>query len=1113
MAEQTTLQAIGLQTSPNELGSVPAGGLVKAENCVMLAPGVVASRRGQESIGYAPSAAPNALAIYDDTLIAQVGASTLQRDTGSAFTSYSGSYTPRGDYRMKFLTAQGNLYFTTTTGVYRLDSTTVTPALAGVPVALDISGIAVGSDAGFLADGSSVAYRVAIGYKDLQGNLHLGAPSGRYAYTNSSGGAKNLSVTFPLPSTVTIDHFWQLYRTNTFASGTTPGDEMRLVQEAYFTSAQVSALAVTVTDTSPDGFLGAWLYTNEINGQGILQANDPPPLCSDLAWWDQRAWYADTQQPQSMTLQILGCGFGQDGRTGIRPNDSLTLGSESYIAGTSVSSLGGGDYTYDLETALDADVNVQNTALSLVKAINTYSASYRASYQSPADGDPPGIIQITGRTLTTSAFRASAQSIDVDVNAGQMSRSFNTVTINTATEHGFDVDDTFYLSGSGGMSGISAGTYTVATVPTSTQFTFTESGSNDTSVSAVTVRRVTPQAGLAWSPNLPIAYFSLPAGNLSRTGSTVTATVGVKSASALVPGVSVVIEPTSTPDADFAAGTFTVATVDDIGGAFTYSQAGSAVTSDYAYRSGARVTSDPQEAPERVYYSKLQQPEAVPQNGSALPTGGGYVPVGTKGKPVRRIVALGDALYCFKDEGIWIISGQAPYRVDLLDDTVKIVAPDSAVVVSGRIYALTNQGVVAVSNTGAQIVSGPIEQDLFQYFGPTLADVKTDAFGVSHETDRLYTLWMPALSGASSAPYNVRRAYVYSTLARAWTTWELVRNCGIVNSSDDTLYMGGTTAAIYTGRNTKKALDYSDAQSALLTTGYDSTTRTISVVSSSGVSIGDAIYSTTPGIVTSVPSSTSIVVSGGSGFGNQPQYQASGSVDLSASFEPGGDVGVIIGGVTVTVPYTGDHAADAASLMDAVNDDPSASAIVTAEMSEVYPETVFFGAVFPTYTGTLGNAITLVAVGTGVTVSGSTLTGGQDINVVFKAIPCALKWRTFTDGSAADEKQWNEGHLHFRERSFYSGTVALTTDIQTTEQTVDIIPGEATDGTIASFAADPNLYPGMPVEPKKSRFDVPQEVGRSAYLNLEWDITEAFAVWWLNGVTLSYERVSDRSQR
>jgi len=1123
VSEKSILTAIGLQTSSNEFGATPEGGLVKAENCVMLGPGLVGSRRGQAQQAYAPSARPNNLWFWGDLPVVQTDDDTLEHDTGSAWVAWDGTYVaPSSLMRMKAESADQNLYITTTRGVYRVDSTATTPQKAGAPPADDIFEAVVNATTpGFLAAGSSTAYRVVIGLKDAQGITHIGAPCGRCVVQNGEADARNVNLTFPPPNDATTSMFWQLYRAKqtptTQTQGTStvtvqPSDELYLAYEAFFTSDQIDANAVEYTDTSPDQFLGGPLYTNGITGDTAKYQNDRPPLAYDLAWWQDRMWYGNVRWPQAMDLRIIGVGAGQDGYTGVRLGDTLTVSGGGI--GTHVAWFEDDDsnaplyYKYKLiDDTGDAGRNIELTTRSLIASINRSSSliAFRATYTS-APSDAPGAFRIEKTDVEDPQFFAKLNTWPFEIPAGGLDRVSNVVTVTTSDPHGLVANDQAYIAPVSSadanfpIAGLNPFTVKASPPPTTYSFTVDWSGGDATSATDYYVRRATPIPQWAWTPAPPPGYFSIAVGGLSRTGSTVTATT--TASHGLLPGNVVVIEPTTTLDPDFPAGTVTVETIPSTT-TFTYGQTGAAGVSTTAYQSGARVASTNDEARDGIAWSKGSAalaggPEAVPRLY--------FTRVGVKDKNVLRIIPLDNYLFVFKEEGVYVVTGTDPtnFRVTLYNDTIHLYSPDSVVVCGGKVYALTNQGVVALNGSGWDSVSDPIEQDLFQYFGPSLATVRTQAFGVSHETDGLYSLWMPALSGAADPPYDTPRAYVYST-SSGWTTWELERYCGRIRTSDDSLFMGDYADAVtYIQRNTKTAIDFADSTTALTVNGWDATTRTMTVDSTTGVTAGDGIIQDDQtALVLTVTNATTLVLSGGT---FEVGTFASGSVDLSAT--SAGPCGVSIMGHNVTVPYTGDPDVDALALYNAINADSTAlSYVATSGPNPPVDGIIPLGANITNYPGAAGNSITLAALGAGTTVSGATLEGGADATATaYAAIPCALKWRSITGGSPAQRKVVREFHAHWRNRDFYKGTFVVTTDITNATATKPVVTSEL------PYEPDTNVYPGMPVPPRKTRVHaMPIEVGRSSYLHIEWNNREAFAVWVLNGLTVIGEAASERS--
>ena len=101
--------------------------------------------------------------------------------------------------------------------------------------------------------------------------------------------------------------------------------------------------------------------------------------------------------------------------------------------------------------------------------------------------------------------------------------------------------------------------------------------------------------------------------------------------------------------------------------------------------------------PNRIMWSELDQPEAVPP-GNELIVGSGEI---------YRIMATLDALYVFCSDGLYRLSGFAPdWRVDPIDPTLILAARNALDTARQVIWASTNRGIVAITDgAGVQEVS------------------------------------------------------------------------------------------------------------------------------------------------------------------------------------------------------------------------------------------------------------------------------------------------------------------------------------------------------------------------------------------------------------------------
>jgi hypothetical protein len=217
----------------------------------------------------------------------------------------------------------------------------------------------------------------------------------------------------------------------------------------------------------------------------------------------------------------------------------------------------------------------------------------------------------------------------------------------------------------------------------------------------------------------------------------------------------------------------------------------------------AGVTSDNERRVNYVYYSLPGEPEAV--------SAANFIPVGTGGKAIRRIVPQRDRLLVFKDEGTYAIYGDFPFQVSLIDDTVAILAPDSAVAIGSTVIVLTEDGIMAVSDGGIQMISKVIDSTLKPYGAAPYRSTTRTAFGVAYESEKVFALFMPSLGITG---YEAK-AYVFGLESQAWTTWSFPqpRICGRVDPFSDTAYYGiATSPYLVKDRNSSSLDDYIEGE-------------------------------------------------------------------------------------------------------------------------------------------------------------------------------------------------------------------------------------------------------------------------------------------------------------
>jgi len=223
--------------------------------------------------------------------------------------------------------------------------------------------------------------------------------------------------------------------------------------------------------------------------------------------------------------------------------------------------------------------------------------------------------------------------------------------------------------------------------------------------------------------------------------------------------------------------------------------------------SGQIVVSSDDARKNRVFYSKFQEPDAVPVLN--------YIDVGRLDQAILRVVAVRDAMYVIKEDGIWYLSGlDAPFTLVELDSTCHCIAPATVVMLNNTIFMLANQGVVQVSLSGVSVISFDIEPAI-QFGALLLSNLATVAHGVGHESERSYILWLPTVSGDTYAT----QAYVYHAFIQEWTRWTKPAAAGVALNTNYTLYISsGLENALLKQRKAGDYTDFSDEEISITVT-------------------------------------------------------------------------------------------------------------------------------------------------------------------------------------------------------------------------------------------------------------------------------------------------------
>lgn len=416
MSQNLIIDIKGLSTNQNQLSKVSPGNLQIAKNISVDRMGVAESRRGFNYLELPPTSAARVDRIteYQDKKITRRSDNdTLAYYTDAVgWTYYSGTYlNPDSDYaRMRFLKTSGNLYFTTSLGIYALYAVAGPIYSAGMPKGLDGSGSTTGAS-GFMDTNTQVAYRIVWGSKDVNNNLYLGAASQRIIVSNTAGATRDVALVFTIPSGIAVTDFYQIYRSKASASSTDePNDELQLVYETNPSAGQITALQVTVTDSTPFSLAGASLYSNS-SQQGVSESNDIPPVAKDIELFKNFTFFGNIKTKYKLFISLLSVSG-----TGLVNNDTITINSIVFTGKTAGETIASG--YFKVFTSGSAAQNIEDTAKSLVKVVNQYASNttiyayYLSGYQ-----DLPGQILLETRSIGSSSFSVStsrAAAFDLD---------------------------------------------------------------------------------------------------------------------------------------------------------------------------------------------------------------------------------------------------------------------------------------------------------------------------------------------------------------------------------------------------------------------------------------------------------------------------------------------------------------------------------------------------------------------------------------------------------------------------------------------------------------------------------------------------------------------------
>ncbi len=833
MSQALTPKLAGLHTFANDLSAVPEGALSQADNIVIDRDNEAEPRRGFDYLSHnsgvrsdysVSSYRASKLFFYQNKTLSYygpVGAPTTlaYHDSTSGWVAYSGTFSPPSStVTMRSEQASQNFYFTTSAGVYKLDAYTATPGVTGVPPALDATAT-IGATKTPTAT-TLITSAVLTSVSSVTG-LAIGMSASGTGVAGSSFVVSFTATTVTLSKACTAS-----------GSGITITFAVPATWLAAGTGAIRTAYRVLwgIKDANKNLILGAPSQISPISntsaaeGAAILNFSVPPSITT--------AHFYQIYRSPAVTYDVTPNDEGQLVYEGNPVAADITYGSISVLDIVPDVLRGATIYTAQSQEG----IGNANAPVPLAKDIAVFrdclfyaNTSTLQSYDLTllGVGAPAGIVATDTVTIAGIAYTAAA-----------------TETISSGT---FGISSVFLFSGNGT-------THTSTTID------------SISSTTGMTVGMAVSGTGIVAGTYITVINSStaITISIAATASATVTITVTGDSAAQAIRDTALSLVRVINRYASSLVYAYYLSGTDDLPGmillqarsvgqaAFTVISSRGTCWNPALPTSGSTQTSTNDANKNAVFYSKPSQPEAVPLANK--------IPVGSADKNILRIIPLRDSLFVLKEDGIFRIYGtdSANFQVSPLDNTANLIAPDTAVAINNQIYCLSTQGVVAVSETGVQIMSRPIEADLTSLTSlvdgsgnSAYATLQLSSFGIAYESARAYYLFL-ITGGTDTVPTQY---YRYNTITNAWTHSVLSKSCGGVNPNDDKLYLGNAAAQIIdVERKTLTYSDYADYASTQIISAVSGTTVTITA--SDTIAVGSIIYqsATVFGTVASIDS-------------------------------------------------------------------------------------------------------------------------------------------------------------------------------------------------------------------------------------------------------------------
>lgn len=843
MSQSLTLDVKGLYTYNSDVAGVPAGTLSVADNVNITRMNILEPRRGLEyqyqgsnvlTFG-SVSDRIKKFVFWKETSFCHY-ATTFALFSNSGVSSRGTLTTPTNATSIRDISfSNKNLYLTNASGILKTDAVANNLYEAGVPKSLSIS-LTLDQNVGTaIADTKFVSYKYVIGRKDANGVVTLSAPSGRSTVQNTNGYISNIFALCYLPSGIDTNYFIQLYRTPESATSAT-GEEFYLVSERQIANNNGFSTNIDTVfrQVLYPGASKVYIYTlgdhKLVDGQKITVAAVTNTSINGT-------YYVSVDGPVQLSFIQVGtyANIASVSDTGtVSATDDITANA-AYIYDVTPPDLTGATlYTSPSQEGAVNENNQPPVALDIAEYQNCLWFADTAQKQALqiqlissqmylGTTVTIGSEVYTGRRFpdyTQRVFQIKAPIILIST----IARTPSTVTIVTAVPHQLSgaAADTVDIN-SINFPGVNTTNATV-TVVNATTFTYSH-GTGTFSA--------TPDAG----------YITILKFGDFNGYDVITASPSLRiyeTAQSLIQAINIAPSPgyyaySLSESEEAFPGKILIEARSLVAPQFT------AVSSQAGYWQPNLPTSGISESQKSqndafrngLMWSKPDQPESVPLKN--------IFRVGSADDPILRIWAARDALFVFKQrDGLWIIRGEteANWTKNQLDVTAKLYAADSLASVNNTLYALMEAGICEVSDTGVNVLSFPIRDQLFDSYTKYDTATKLRSFGVGNDTEGKYILSIPQ----SATNAFCEKQIVFDVYSRIFCgNWYIQSTTGRLNQYDQKVYFGPDQNKIKKEIRTFEATDFVDEFQTLSIIAVDGTGLILTLNSVANIEINDVI--------------------------------------------------------------------------------------------------------------------------------------------------------------------------------------------------------------------------------------------------------------------------------